>query len=338
MHSGIEVVVQYPPANNPMHPSGEVGRFQIDNLSSPPGDWGRSLVQLGKRFVMHRTTVPLVVAALAGAVVLRCFGQESTESDPATEAKAPSIDELLLFFPSKFPDGDWNPSGLQFQDIFFAAEDGTKLHGWYCPANNSRAVVLVAHGNAGHVAARAPWLRYLQTRARVSVFMFDYRGYGRSEGTPTVEGAIQDATAARAKLCQLAAITDSEMLLMGESLGGAIVIQSAAKSPPRGLILQSTFSSLRDVADVHYPRLSWLVPQNKLDSVAQIGRFRGPLLQSHGTADRTIPFSSGERLFRAANEPKQFVAIENAGHNNWLTDAYLKTLDEFITRVSPARK
>jgi hypothetical protein len=287
---------------------------------------------------MHRTMIPLLLAVLALGAVLRCFGQESTESDAETEVKAPSIDELLLFFPSKFPNGDWAPKDLRFQNIFFAAADGTKLHGWYCPANNPRAVVLVAHGNAGHVASRAPWLRYLQARARVSVFMFDYRGYGRSEGTPTVEGTIQDATAARSKLCKLAGIKESEMLLMGESLGGAIVVQLAAKSAPQGLILQSTFSSFRDVADVHYPRLSWLVPRNKLDSTAQITSFRGPLLQSHGTSDRTIPFSSGEKLFRAANEPKEFVAIENAGHNNWLTDAYLKKLEEFITQVSSAQQ
>ncbi len=287
--------------------------------------------------MMHRTTIPLIVAVLTVAVAFRCFGQD-TESAPAGETKAPSIDELLLFFPSKFPHGEWQPKDLQFQDVFFVAEDETKLHGWYCPANDPRAFVLVAHGNAGHVASRAPWLRYLQTKAKVSVFMFDYRGYGRSEGTPTVEGALQDAKAARAKLCELAAIKDTEMLLMGESLGGAIVVQLAADSPPRGLILQSTFSSLRDLADVHYPKLSWLVPRNKLDSAAQIVRYRGPLLQSHGNVDRTIPFSSGEKLFRSANEPKQFVTIENADHNNWLTDAYLKQLDGFVVRVSGVRK
>ena len=166
------------------------------------------------------------------------------------------------------------------------------------------------------------------------MFIFDYRGYGRSEGTPTVEGAIQDAIAARAKLRELASIKDSEMLLMGESLGGAIVVQLAAESPPRGLILQSTFSSLRDVAAIHYPNLSWLVPPTKLDSMSQIVRYRGPLLQSHGSADRTIPFSSGEKLFRLANEPKQFITIKDADHNNWLTDAYLKQLEDFLSRGS----
>jgi len=286
----------------------------------------------------YATTTLLVVVVFIFGVAARCTGQESMESDRVTKAVVPRIDELLLFFPSKYPNGDWNPEDLQFQDIFFAAADGTKLHGWYCPVETPRAVVLVAHGNAGHVASRAPWLRYLQTRANVSVFMFDYRGYGRSEGRPSVEGAIQDAMAAREKLCEIAAIKESGMLLMGESLGGAIVIQLANKSPPQGLILQSTFSSLRDVADVHFPRLSWLVPRNKLDSVTQIAAYRGPLLQSHGTADRTIPFSSGAKLFGAANEPKTFVTIENADHNNWMTDDYLKRLDEFIARVSPARK
>ena len=128
------------------------------------------------------------------------------------------------------------------------------------------------------------------------------------------------------------------MLLMGESLGGAIVTQLAADSVPRGLILQSTFSSLRDVADVHYPKLSWLVPRNKLNSAAVIQKFHGPLLQSHGNRDRTIPFSSGEKLFRSANEPKQFFTIDGADHNNWLTDAYLKQLDEFIASVAPEAK
>jgi fermentation-respiration switch protein FrsA (DUF1100 family) len=163
--------------------------------------------------------------------------------------------------------------------------------------------------------------------------MFDYRGYGRSDGIPTVEGAILDAKAARAKLRELAHVEDSEMLLMGESLGGAIVVQLAAESAPRGLILQSTFSSLKEVADVHYPLLSWMVPPKKLDSATLIAQYRKPLLQSHGTADRTIPLASGQKLFQAANEPKTFVKIPGAGHNNWQTPQYLAQLDEFIQRL-----
>ncbi|MHB0961391.1 MAG: alpha/beta hydrolase [Pirellulaceae bacterium] len=259
-------------------------------------------------------------------------------SSESSEAKRPSIDELLLFFPSKFPEGNWAPDDLRYQDVWFSAADKTRLHGWYCPCDHPRAIMLIAHGNAGHTAFRTPWLKYLQSQARVATFMFDYRGYGRSDGVPTVEGALDDARAARAKLRELAAIEDGTMLLMGESLGGAIVVQLAAESAPRGLILQSTFSSLKDVAAVHFPALSWLVPPGKLNSASQIGRYRGPLLQSHGTADDTIPMSCGEKLFRSAHEPKEFVKIAGAGHNNWLTQQYLTRLDKFITRLPPPEK
>ncbi|GAB5405955.1 MAG: alpha/beta hydrolase [Aureliella sp.] len=279
-------------------------------------------------------TVTIVIAVFMVAAPIDCYSQDATRSDRAPAKSAQSIDELLLFQPSKFPEGDWDPDGLNYKDVHFKSEDGTQLHGWYCPATNTRAVVLIAHGNAGHVASRARWLRYLQTQAKVSSFIFDYRGYGRSKGTPTVAGAIMDAKAAREQLCVLATIKDSEIVLMGESLGGAIATQLAVDSAPRGLILQSTFSSLRSVADVHYPRLSWLVRPEKLNSAALIKRFHGPLLQSHGTSDQTIPLQSGQELFDAANEPKRFVKLPGAGHNSWRTAAYLKQLNAFIARTT----
>jgi fermentation-respiration switch protein FrsA (DUF1100 family) len=279
--------------------------------------------------VLTRITFALVAVQAISA----CGAQDPLERAAPDGPQPPSIDELLLFFPARYPSGNWAPSDLRFEDVWFSAPDKTRLHGWFCPCDNPRATVLIAHGNAGHVASRASWLKHLQSNVRVSSFMFDYRGYGRSEGVPTVEGVLQDARAARAKLCELARVRDSEMLLMGESLGGAVAVQLAAESAPRGLVLQSTFSSLTDVADVHFPRLSWLVPPGKLDSVSQIARYCGPLLQSHGAADRTIPLTCGEKLFRAAHEPKTFVTIPGAGHDNWLTPEYLTRLDEFLTRL-----
>ncbi len=271
-------------------------------------------------------------------LIARSHAQSNQPSSDSKESSVQSPDEAFLFFPSKFPAGDWQPQGLTFQDVFFTSQDGSKLHGWFCPAETPRAIVLIAHGNAGNVASRASWLRYLQTKANCSVFMFDYRGYGRSEGVPTVKGAIEDAAAARAQLAQLAAVTNKEIVLMGESLGGAIAIQLAAASPPRALILQSTFTSLRGMADVHYPKLAWLVSAQKLNSLSLIAKYQGPLLQSHGTQDRTIPFTMAETLFRAANEPKQFLAIRGADHNDWLTDDYLRQLDAFIDRLNAPPK
>lgn len=270
----------------------------------------------------------LLIAGLLIAGSPIASAQAAPQVDP--QPKPQTLDELLLFFPSKFPEGDWKPAELDFQDVTFEAEDKTKLHGWYCVSEKPRAVILIAHGNAGHVASRAGWLRYLQQKAHCSVFMFDYRGYGRSEGKPTVKGILQDAQAARAKLCELAAVKNSEIVLMGESLGGAVVVELAKQSGPRALILQSTFTSMRDLAEVHFPQLSWLVAKSKLNSVAAISAYHGPLLQSHGTADQTIPFTQGERLFSAANDPKTFVRLEGLEHNNWLNEAYLKRLDEFL--------
>jgi fermentation-respiration switch protein FrsA (DUF1100 family) len=169
---------------------------------------------------------------------------------------------------------------------------------------------------------------------RVTVFLFDYRGYGRSRGEPTVDGVLQDARAARAKLVELSGVPAGKLIMMGESLGGAVAVQMAAESPPRALILQSTFSSFRDVANHHAPLLAWAVPRDKLDSVTAIAGYRGPLLQSHGTADEVVPMASGEKLFQAANEPKQLLRIAGAGHNNWLTEDYGRQLDAFLERVS----
>lgn len=166
--------------------------------------------------------------------------------------------------------------------------------------------------------------------------MFDYRGYGRSRGFPTVRRVLSDANAAREKLRELADIPDSEMMLMGESLGAAIAVQLAAESPPRALILQSTFSSLREIANLHYRRLSWLVPRSKLDSASAIKHYRGPLLHSHGEDDRIIPYSDARKLFDAANEPKTFVSLPRRGHNDWMTENYLRKLQEFISTANPA--
>ncbi len=116
------------------------------------------------------------------------------------QLKGQTLDELLLFFPSKYPEGDWKPKGLNFEDVWFRADDGTCLHGWYCPCDNPRAIVLYAHGNAGNLSHSKSLIQYFHDDLRVTVLIFDYRGYGRSEGVPTAEGILKDARAARTLL------------------------------------------------------------------------------------------------------------------------------------------
>ncbi len=254
----------------------------------------------------------------------------SPASSSSGKSPGRSIDEQVLFFPSKFPAGDWPPKGLDFEDVWFSADDGTRLHGWFCPCDAPRAAVLYCHGNGGNVAYCSRDLALLQRRLRVSVLAFDYRGYGRSQGTPTVEGILRDARAARQILAKRVGLGAADLVLMGRSLGGAVAVRLASEAAPRGLVLESTFSSLRDVASEHYPGVAWLVPSEKLNSVSAISRYRGPLLQSHGDADRTISFASGRKLFLAAKGAKKFVTIPGGDHNDPQTDEYYGELDRFI--------
>ncbi len=276
-----------------------------------------------------RMRLPLAAVCsvvLAGVLL----GAESEE--PSTPA-SPTLDELLLFQPTKYPQGEWEPQILTYKDVWFEATDEVKLHGWYCPHNDPVAAVLYIHGTGGNLSDRRFLIKSLQTELRLSVFIFDYRGYGRSEGVPSVKGALQDATAARRELARLADISTDEVVLMGRSLGGAIAIQLAAAAAPRGLVVESSFSSLKEMANLHFPNLAWVVPVDKLNSTATIKKYHGPYLQSHGDADTLIPFRSGKKLFEAANKPKRFIRIPRANHNDPQSRDYYQALKRFLRRL-----
>src|SRR5215469_1610947 len=155
-----------------------------------------------KSFTLNsRLRTPLFLCtALCLAARLTAYTQTPpTDQTPKTNDYS-AIVSALLFFPDNYPTGNWTPQDLRFQDVWFKADDGTRLHGWLCKADQERAMIFFAHGNGGNIATRVPWLTYLQTHLKVSVFTFDYRGYGRSEGAPTVDGVLQDARAARKAL------------------------------------------------------------------------------------------------------------------------------------------
>jgi len=296
---------------------------------------GKSIVLLMMAIMMgcSSATPSRIVQLTKGTTATIVQSTAPIPTKPATTITK-SLDELLLFFPTKYPDGDWQPSGLAFEDAWFTAKDGTKLHGWYCPVENPRAVVLYAHGNAGNLSHRSERMKYLQKELRVAALIFDYRGYGRSEGTPSVVGILQDARAAREFLAGRAKVKEAEIVLLGDSLGGAVVADLAGEDGARGLILENTFSSMKDVAAHHYPQLAWLVPANKLDSVTQLAKYQGPLLQCHGDADRTIPISLGRKLFEAGKGIKQFITMPGNDHNDKLSDEYTRILNTWIISLS----
>lgn len=226
------------------------------------------------------------------------------------------LERALIFFPMPYPGGDWSPGGTEFEEAFFTAADSTRLHGWYAHRDDPVAVILFAHGNAGNVTHRSDVLRLLR-RQGAAILVFDYRGYGRSEGRPSEQGVLDDARAARAWLAERSGVAPERIVLMGESLGAAVVVHLAAEAGARGLILEGAFTSLPDVAAYHYPWLPvrWLM-RTRLDAAARIGDYHGPLFQMHGEADSIIPLRLGRELFEAANEPKRFVALPGHDHND----------------------
>jgi len=250
------------------------------------------------------------------------------------------FEEAMMFPASRYPAGDWNPPGLEFEDVSFSAADGTALSGWYFEHPAPRAHVLFCHGNAGNITDRAERVRYLRNQFRVCVFLFDYRGYGKSQGRPNEKGVLADARAARAWLAERAGIDPSVIVLMGRSLGGAVAVDLAAELRPRGLILESTFSSMTDVGAAHFPLLPVrLLMRNRFESAEKIAHYDGPLLQSHSRTDEVIPYRLGRKLFDAApcGDQKQMIVMENRSHNDCQTREYYEALDLFLESLSRAQ-
>ncbi len=195
--------------------------------------------------------------------------------------------------------------------------------------------MLVAHGNGGNVTHRVDLMQDLRNLG-ASVLVFDYRGYGRSAGSPSEAGVLADARAARRWLAQRAGIPEKQIVLCGESLGGGVAVDLAAADGARGLILLNTFDSIHGVAAFHYPWIPVkLLMRTRLDSVSKIAKYHGPLLQIHGTADAIVPFALAQRLFAAAGEPKELVVIEHGDHNDPLAPAALRAIDRFLAELPP---
>ena len=241
------------------------------------------------------------------------------------------LENMLVYPAPRYPEGDWQATWLEHEDVSFNSADGTKLHGWYVEHPQPKAVVLYCHGNGTHVAYIAEFLAEMRDEFQVSIFAFDYRGYGRSEGKPAEKGILEDADAAQEWLAKRAGIETKDVVLMGRSLGGGIALHLAAENGARGVILQNTFTSLHDAAASNYPWVPVrLLMRNRYDSLSRISRYSGPLFISHGTADRIIPFAHGQKLFAAATGPKEFFEIAGGDHNDSEPEHYLPALHKFL--------
>ena len=224
---------------------------------------------------------------------------------------------------------------LNYDTVFFKTKDGVKLSGWFIPAQEPRGIVLFCHGNAGNISHRLDSIQVFN-RLGLSVFILDYRGYGKSEGKPTEKGTYLDAEAAIQYLVQERQVSPTEIIIFGRSLGGAIAAHLAKDYPPRALILESTFTSIPDMAKVIYPFLPVsLLVRFHYTTREYVQKITCPLLIIHSPEDDMIPFQQGRYLFEAAREPKEFLEISGSHNEGFIKSGedYEGGLRAFIGRV-----
>jgi fermentation-respiration switch protein FrsA (DUF1100 family) len=263
----------------------------------------------------------------------------------------------VFFYPGRAQVLSPDRLGLKYEDVYFAARDGTRLHAWFLPAQGrALGTILFLHGNAENISTHIMSVRWLPARG-FSVFLLDYRGYGASQGEPSVAGVQEDANAAMHALLSRSDVDSDRIVVFGQSLGGSIAIYNVAHSPYRrhirALAVESAFASYRGIArekladfwltwPLQYP-LSWLVSDkySPVAAVAQISPI--PLLIMHGDSDPIVPLADGKRLFARAREPKQLWIVPGGGHiqafrHQRFRDRFVAWLKQVLSGPAPVSR
>ncbi len=263
----------------------------------------------------------LVYAALAGCVYL--------------------AQERLIYFPYAAREHATTPAahGLPFEDVAMRTEDGETLHAWWVPAAKARGTVLHFHGNAGNISHRIDYARMFQGLG-YNTLLVDYRGYGRSTGSPSEAGTYKDADASRRWLIETRGLRDGDIVIFGESLGGAVGCWLAAKHTPHALILASTFTSVPDMAAEMYGFLPVrLMSRFKYNTRECVAGVNAPVLVAHSPADDIVPYAHGQRIYAAAREPKAFLDMAG-GHNTgfvFMQAEWVNAVGAFLEKASKAK-
>ena len=225
----------------------------------------------------------------------------------------------LVFYPTR--EFAITPSQLQlpYEDVYIDVTTKERIHGWYFPADNpdsdkKRPVALFCHGNTGNISHRLETVE-LVLHLGADILLFDYRGYGKSDGSPSEDNVYTDAEACYNWLVEQKGVRPENIILFGRSLGGAVVIELARRVKCGGLVVESSFTSAEEMGKKIFP----LIPikyllRYRFDSIGKIGSVTCPVLVTHSPDDEIIPFEMGRQLFTAANEPKRFVTLRG-GHN-----------------------
>lgn len=247
------------------------------------------------------------------------------------------MDRNFIFFPSRLIIQTPKAVDLNYQDVRFHSSDGIKLNGWWIEKEGAEGTLIWFHGNGGNMGDRVDHIKLFYDFLPLHLFMIDYRGYGKSEGTPSEEGTYRDAEAALAFVQSRGQPKSQKLFYYGQSLGSAIAVELAMRKAPDALILESPFTSIRDMARVAYPflPLGFLI-RTEYNSLSKIGKISCPVLILHGDRDEIIPWEQGKALFEAANQPKTFTLLPGAGHNDTFIlggEPYLREWGRLIRTV-----
>ena len=247
------------------------------------------------------------------------------------------LERFLVFRPNSAAESWKKPEDPRSQDVSFPSGDGNAISArWIPPETPHHGAVLVAHGNGGNLTHRGQLAADLRKELGAGVLVFDYPGYGKSTGTPTEQGCYDSGVAAYRWLTDVQKIAPNRIVLCGESLGGGTAVELATRFDHRALVLVLTFTTLPDAAKHRFPFLpTRTFMRTRFDNLSKIGRCTRPVFIVHGTADRTVPFSHSERLFAAANEPKQFARLDGMGHDLFIMNLYAPALAEFLAKYAP---
>ncbi|MEO0531014.1 MAG: alpha/beta hydrolase [Planctomycetota bacterium] len=250
------------------------------------------------------------------------------------------IERWLVYPAPPVASGNWTPPGDDYEDVWIDvppaghSEEATRVHGWFLANSDADRALLYCHGNGTDISRLLEVGRLLRDQLNVAVLLFDYRGYGKSDGRPIEAGVIADGLAAQRWLANRTGRSPDDVLLVGRSLGGGVATALAAEQGAEALLLQSTFTRITDAAASHYPWLPVrLLMQNRFDSLGRIERYDGPVFISHGTADEVVPFEQSRQLHAAATGFKQFVEFDGRGHNDPQPPSYYDEVRQFLADI-----
>lgn len=305
---------------------------QVTNESGTQGQQGQQKRNFRKLNFMLDRFLPTVAASAALYLVL-------------SPRVAKPLYRSLLFHPSPYPGELEQPpeiSGVVGKEVFFPGPAGRKLHGWFYKHVKPKFTVLLSHGNAGNITNRLQTINLL-LEASTSVFIYDYQGYGKSEGTADIPEIYNDAAAAYDYVIKEESIAPEDILLYGESLGAAVSCHLSTMRKCRGMVLQSGFASLRRIAQETMPLLkiypAWLFPANLLDSLSVLKNPHPPVLIIHGDQDALIACDHAKDLYEAAVGPKTLLTLPNCTHNDICyisPDEFSLGLGKFLDELAQA--